>query len=120
MCSIRPLGILRVLTLRTPPNFLKMPPDRTCIGGQILKNFQTLDNAYGILGIELMAGAQALDFRDHKFGIGVEIAHKTIRESVDFLDIDRPLYTDHDRMKEIVKSCQILEKVELTLGDLYK
>ena len=85
-----------------------------------LKNFQILDNAYGILGIELMAGAQALDFRDHKFGIGVEIAHKTIRESVDFLDIDRPLYTDHDRMKEIVKSCQILEKVELTLGDLYK
>jgi len=33
-----------------------------------IKNFQILDNAYGILGIELMAAAQALDFRDYKFG----------------------------------------------------
>ena len=26
-----------------------------------IKNFQILDNAYGIIGIELMAAAQALD-----------------------------------------------------------
>ena len=32
-----------------------------------IKNFQILDNAYGILGIELMAAAQALDFRDYSF-----------------------------------------------------
>ena len=85
-----------------------------------LKNFQILDNAYGILGIEFMAGAQALDFREHKFGDGVKIVHETIRESVDFLDEDRPLYTDHNRMKEIIKSCKILEKVELSLGNLYE
>ncbi|MBN1296246.1 aromatic amino acid lyase, partial [bacterium] len=29
-----------------------------------IKNMQILDNAYGILGIEFMAAAQALDFRD--------------------------------------------------------
>ena len=29
-----------------------------------LKNGQILDNAYGVLGIEFMAAAQALDFRD--------------------------------------------------------
>ena len=85
-----------------------------------LKNFQILDNAYGILGIEFMAGAQALDFREHKFGDGVKIVHETIRESVDFLDEDRPLYTEHKRMKEIIKSCKILEKVELSLGNLYE
>ena len=28
-----------------------------------IKNLQILDNAYGVLGIELMAAAQALDFR---------------------------------------------------------
>ena len=84
-----------------------------------LKNFQILDNAYGILGIELMAAAQALDFRKHKFGDGVEIAHKEIRKHVDYLDKDRPLYPDHDKMKELVKSCKILNKVELTLGNLY-
>ncbi len=35
-----------------------------------LKNGQILDNAYGVLGIELMAGAQALDFRDFTPGKG--------------------------------------------------
>ena len=85
-----------------------------------LKNLQILDNAYGVLGIELMAGAQALDFRKHKFGRGVQIAYDVIRKSVDYLDEDRPLYTDHDRMKDLVKSCKILEKVELSLGNLYK
>ncbi|HIM53027.1 MAG TPA: aromatic amino acid lyase, partial [Candidatus Marinimicrobia bacterium] len=53
-----------------------------------IKNFQILDNAYGILGIELMAAAQALDFRDYSFGTGVEKAKEIIRKYVDFLDID--------------------------------
>jgi len=35
-----------------------------------IKNGQILDNAYGILGIEFMAAAQALDFREFKFGRG--------------------------------------------------
>ena len=85
-----------------------------------LKNFQILDNAYGILGIELMAAAQALDCREHSFGNGVRIAHDVIREVVDYLDVDRPLYPDHDSMKEMVESCKILEKVELSLGNLYE
>jgi len=84
-----------------------------------LKNFQILDNAYGILGIEFLAAAQALDLRNHNFGQGVQIGHKTIRKYVDFLDIDRPLYNDHNTMKDLVKSCEILEEVELSLGDIY-
>ena len=85
-----------------------------------LKNFQIIDNAYGVLGIEFMAAAQALDFRKHNFGEGVKIAQKVIRKEVDYLDKDRPLYPDHDNMKKIVKSSKILNKVELTLGNLYK
>ena len=84
-----------------------------------LKNFQILDNAYGILGIEFMAAAQGLDFRKHVLGRGVSIAKDVIRKYVDFLDEDRPLYPDHDAMKELVKSCEILNKVELSLGNLY-
>ncbi len=83
-----------------------------------IKNFQILDNAYGILGIELMAAAQALDFRDFKFGTGVTKAKEVIRKHVDFLEIDRPLYPDHTAMKELVKSCEILEEVEKTVGSL--
>lgn len=83
-----------------------------------IKNFQILDNAYGILGIELMAAAQALDFREYKFGKGVTKAKEVIRKHVEFLEIDRPLYKDHTSMKELVKSCEILNEVEKEVGSL--
>jgi histidine ammonia-lyase len=83
-----------------------------------LKNFQILDNAYGILGIELMAAAQALDFREYNFGKGTQRAREVIRKYVAFLDEDRPLYDDHNKMKELVKSCEILDEVESTVGKL--
>ena len=85
-----------------------------------IKNFQILDNAYGVLGIEFMAAAQALDFREHKFGKGVQTAKDVVRRHVDFLDIDRPLYPDHTEMKALVKSCEILEEVEKEIGPLDK
>jgi histidine ammonia-lyase len=84
----------------------------------VLKNQQILDNAYGILGIEFMAAAQALDFREHIPGRGVARAKEVIRTHVEFLDIDRPLYADHNKMKALVKSCEILEEVEKTVGYL--
>lgn len=83
-----------------------------------LKNQQILDNAYGILGIEFMAAAQALDFRDHQTGKGVAKAKEVIRKHVDFLDIDRPLYPDHNKMKDLVKSCEVLSEVENLIGRL--
>ncbi len=81
-----------------------------------IKTGQILDNAYGILGIEFMAAAQALDFREFNSGKGVRKAHEVIRRYVDFLDVDRPLYPDHTRMKELVKSCEILTEVEKEVG----
>jgi len=83
-----------------------------------LKNFQILDNAYGILGIEFMAAAQAMDFREYKFGTGTSCARTVIRKHVPFLDVDRPLYPDHNKMKELVKSCEILNEVEKLAGSL--
>ncbi len=89
----------------------------------VLKNLQIMDNAYGILGIEYMAAAQALDLRQKfetpfEFGKGTKTAHKTIRKHVDYLDIDRPLYPDHNAMKDLVKSCEILVNVEKEVGSL--
>ncbi len=83
-----------------------------------IKNFQILDDAYGILGIEFMAAAQALDFREYKFGKGVTKAKEVIRKHVEFLDTDRPLYEDHNKMKDLVKSCEILDEVEKEIGSL--
>lgn len=83
-----------------------------------IKNGQILDNAYGILGIEFMAAAQALDFREFKVGRGVNVAREVIRRYVPHLDEDRPLYPDHNKMKALVKSCEILEEVEKVVGSL--
>ncbi|MBU0489642.1 MAG: aromatic amino acid ammonia-lyase [Bacteroidetes bacterium] len=85
-----------------------------------IKNFQIMDNAYGILGIEFMAAAQALDFREYNFGKGTSVAKETIRKYVDFLEIDRPLYPDHTTMKGLVRAGEILEAVEQAVGDLYE
>ncbi len=83
-----------------------------------LKNARILENAAGILGIEFMAAAQALDFRDFTPGRGVEAARQAIRRHVAHLDIDRPLYRDHNTMKALVRSGEILEAVEQAVGPL--
>ena len=83
-----------------------------------LKNDQILDNAYGILGIEFMAAAQALDFRNFTPGHGTQTAKAVIRRHVSYLDEDRPLYPDHNKMKALVKSCEILQAVEAEVGSL--
>ena len=83
-----------------------------------IKNAQILDNAYGVLGIEFMAAAQALDFREFTPGLGTQKAREVIRRHVSHLDEDRPLYPDHNVMKELVKSGEILEEVEGVIGSL--
>ena len=73
-----------------------------------IKNRQILENAWGVLGIEFMAAAQALDLRGHMAGRGVTKARDVIRRYVDHLGEDRPLCTDHTKMAELVESCEIL------------
>lgn len=97
-----------------------------------IKNRQIMDNAYGVLGIEFMAAAQALDFRAmEKFakdymgkgevfhpGKGVAKAKEVIRKHIEFLGEDRPLFPDHTAMKKLVESAEILKEVEKECGKL--
>ena len=83
-----------------------------------LKNSQILDNAYGILGIEFMAAAQGLDFREFTPGAGVGKAREVIRRHVSHLDVDRPLHADHNAMAALVASCEVLDAVEEAVGSL--
>jgi histidine ammonia-lyase len=83
-----------------------------------LKAKQILKNAHGILGIELIAAAQALDFREFHPGKGTQKAREVIRKHVEHLHVDRPLYNDHNKMKELVKRGEILEEVEKVVGPL--
>jgi len=83
-----------------------------------LKTLQILKNAFGVLGIEFMAGAQALDFRDFNPGRGTRTAKNEVRKLIDHLDEDRPLYPDHNTMAAAVEGCDILPAVENEIGEL--
>jgi histidine ammonia-lyase len=83
-----------------------------------LKTRTILDNAHGVLGIELIAAAQGLDFRDFEPGRGTRAAHTEVRRHVEFLDQERPLYSDHNAMKAAVEKLDILNAVESEIGEL--
>lgn len=84
-----------------------------------LKTRQILDNAQAVLAIEFIAAAQAIDFRQPlKPSPGVQAAYETIRKYVDFMEEDRPLYPDINRLKEVVQKGEILEAVEKVIGSL--
>lgn len=79
---------------------------------------QIIDNNYAILGIEMIAAAQAIDFREGLAGKGTQTAHDVIRKHVRHLDEDRPLFDDHNQMAKVLRSGEILDAVEGTVGGL--
>jgi len=83
-----------------------------------LKTRQILKNAYGVLGIEFMAAAQALDLREWTPGAGCRAAREAVREHVAYLDQDRPLYRDHNAMAALVEDRSVLQAVEREVGAL--
>jgi histidine ammonia-lyase len=84
-----------------------------------LKTRQILDNAQAVLAIELMAGAQAVDFRKPlQPSRGVRAAHEVVRRHVAHLEEDRPLCDDINKLKAVVESGEVLEAVETAIGKL--
>lgn len=83
-----------------------------------LKTKQIYDNACGVIGIEMMTAARALDLRDIKTGKGTKAAYDAVRKIVPELDINRPLYDDHNHIKCAVERGDILEAVEKAIGEL--
>jgi histidine ammonia-lyase len=83
-----------------------------------LKTRQILTNAEGVLAIELIGAAQALDFRDFTPGAGTRAAHAAIRKVVEHLDVDRPLFPDHNAMARAVKRFEVLDAVAAAVGEL--
>ncbi|MEA2005994.1 MAG: histidine ammonia-lyase [Acidobacteriota bacterium] len=84
-----------------------------------LKTREIIDNTQTVLAIELMAGAQAVDLRKPlKPSKGVQAAYDVVRKYVDYIDVDRPLYGDIQKVKEIIASGEVLEAVEKAVGPL--
>jgi histidine ammonia-lyase len=84
-----------------------------------IKARDIIENANGVLAIEFLNVAQAADFRKPvKLSPGSQAAYDVIREHVEFLDEDRPLYDDINKLTEVVRSGKILEAVEKAVGEL--
>ncbi len=85
----------------------------------VRKCTEILKNVGAVLAIEMYCAAQAFDFRKPlKPGRGTKIAYDIIREHVKFLDHDRVLYPDINKIAELVRNGTILNAVESKLGEL--
>ncbi len=84
-----------------------------------IKTRQIIENANSVLAIELMAGAQAIDFRKPiKPGEASRITHDIVRKYVKHLEEDRPIYDDINKLTAVVKSGEFLDEVEKAIGPL--
>ncbi len=84
-----------------------------------IKAAQILKNAWYVVAIELMAGAQAIDFRRPLVaGKGTEVAYAFVRNHVERLKEDRPLQEDINRLAAAVRSGGLLAAVEEQVGRL--
>jgi histidine ammonia-lyase len=84
-----------------------------------IKARQIIDNANAIIAIELMAATQAADFLNPALlGNGTKKAYDVVRKYVKYLDADRPLFGDINKLAEVVKSGEIVEEVEKAIGTL--
>jgi histidine ammonia-lyase len=82
------------------------------------KTRQIIENCFGVLAIEMIAAAQAIDIRGYAPGAGVGAAHQVIRKYISHLDEDRALFPDNDKMVELLKSDEIIVAVEAAIGAL--
>lgn len=94
-------------------DFVSMAPNAAFKAREILKNVGA------IIAIEMMCAAQAMDFRAPlKPGKGTRVAYNEIRKVVPRLVDDRVLYTDINKIAELVRNNAILNAVEREVGGL--
>ena len=80
---------------------------------------QVLFNAENVIAIELLCATQALDLlTNRKAGAGTKEAYTVIRKYIPYLDADRILSEDIEKMYELVRDGAILSSVEKRVGVL--
>ncbi|MDK2868405.1 MAG: histidine ammonia-lyase, partial [Clostridiales bacterium] len=78
-----------------------------------------LENATNVIGIELLAAAQAIDFSNHeRLGLGTRIAYDRLREDISKIDKDRVMHVDFNKIYDIIKTNEIVMRIEAKIGAL--
>ena len=84
-----------------------------------VKAREVIRNVRRVVAIELLCGAQGLEFRESlRPGLGVAAAHDCIREVVPVLDHDRAQSPDIEKVSELVRAGSLVSRVEDTVGPL--
>jgi len=84
-----------------------------------IKSRQIIENAWYVVAIELMAAAQAFDFRAPvKPAPASQAVYELIREHVRRLDEDRPLHADINALAQLAKDGAVLQAAEACIGAL--
>jgi len=91
-----------------------------------LKTRQIVNNVENILTLELMAAAQAVDFRKlepakpSQLGQGTQPAYDLIRSQVPFVDEDQILYPFIQAVRDLVASGQLVKAVNQKVKDIWE
>jgi histidine ammonia-lyase len=84
-----------------------------------IKARQIIENSWTVVAIELIAAAQAFDFRaPTKPSPACQAAYEVIRSHVAKLEEDRPLYNDINTLTKVARSGEVLGAVEKVVGPL--
>lgn len=83
------------------------------------KAHEVVRNSEQVLAIELLCAAQALDlFTDMRAGQGTQAAYQSIRQRIPHLDRDRFLARDMEEALGLLRSGEILRRVQEAVGPL--
>lgn len=75
------------------------------------------NNVSNVIAIEILSAAQGIEFKNpEKLGKGTKIAYELVRTQVEKLVDDRPMYTDINKVAELVRSHAIVKAVEETVS----
>jgi histidine ammonia-lyase len=78
-----------------------------------------LKNAEYVIAIEMLCACQAMDLLTKgRPGSGTEEAYRTVREVIPRMDHDRYLAGDIEKMADLIRSGQIINRVEGRIGQL--
>ena len=83
---------------------------------------EILDNVAYVLAVEMLCAAQAYDLLTEKKkmegGKGTRMAYQIIRETIPYLEEDRELSLDMEKMVTLIRSKKLLHAVEKAVGEL--
>ena len=95
--------------------------DHVSMSAQSAYEAQTaVENARTVVATELLCATQALEFVDGEGllpGVGSAAAYETIRDEVPPLVEDRPIHRDIETAESLVRSGELLARVETAVGE---